>query len=176
MNQIFYLAATVIVVLLLVEAAKYLGKWAWDNRSKVPNLATMQLPAWSVLLVAVLVGGLVFAPRGCSLPVVPWPVIATPGQPLVVLMYEADHGPLPAYAIGAANELSAAGIDVRPVDDDVVDGTGETPDWLKPAIEPGRSLMGADQKADALIVLRGGKVAKAVALPATREAIVEAAK
>lgn len=175
MNHYLAVAATVIAILVLVEAAKYLGKLSWSYRSKVPNLATVKVPLWSVLIWLLPIG-LFVVNRGCDVPAIPWPVIATPGQPLVVLMYEADHGPLPAYAIGAANELSAAGVDVRPVDDDVVDGTGETPDWLKPAIEPGRAVMGADQKADALIVLRGGKVAKAVALPATREAIVEAAK
>jgi hypothetical protein len=103
-------------------------------------------------------------------------IVATPGKPLVVMLHESTNGPLPSYAVGAANELTAAGFEVRMVDDDVLDGTGETPDWLKPALEPGRKIMGGtDGKEHALVLVRGDK-ANAVKLPATREAIVEAVK
>jgi hypothetical protein len=63
------------------------------------------------------------------------------------------------------------------VDDDVTDGLGETPDWLKPALEPGRAVMGGtDGQDDALVLLAGDKLVKALKLPATKEAIVEACK
>jgi hypothetical protein len=95
----------------------------------------------------------------------------------VVMLYEADHGSLPPYAIGAANELSAAGAEVGMVDDDVLDGTGETPEWLIPALEPGRAIMGGtDGQDDALVLLAGERVIKAVKLPGTKEAILEACK
>jgi hypothetical protein len=108
----------------------------------------------------------------------PWPSVL-PGPstpPLVVLMYEADHGPLPSYALGAANELNAAGREVRLVDDDTLTGTGVVPAWLKPAIEPGRAIMGSGQLDDALIQLSGDRVLKAVKLPADKTAILEAVK
>lgn len=115
--------------------------------------------------------------RGCTLPVV---VPDDPKQTLIVMLYEATNGPLPPYALGAANDLSAAGREVRPADDDEVTGLGETPKWLKPALEPGRAIMGGTsddaQKDDALIVLSGEKVLKAMKLPATRELIIEAVK
>lgn len=95
---------------------------------------------------------------------------------LIVMLHEEDHGPLPSYALGAANELAAAGKEVRPVDDDLVTGLDEVPTWLKPALEPGRAIMGSDQKGDALVLLAGDKVLKAIKLPATKEAILEAAQ
>lgn len=102
--------------------------------------------------------------------------LTAPGQKLVVMLHEADHGPLPSYALGAANELVAAGREVRAADDDEVNGLGEVPKWLKPALEPGRAIMGSGQADDALVVLSGDRVLKAIKLPATREAILEAVK
>ena len=106
-------------------------------------------------------GGLPFAPTTGS---------------LVVMLYEADHGPLPPYALGAANELTAAGREVRPTDDDVLTGLGAVPTWLAPALQSGRNLMGSSQQDDALIVLAGGRIVKATKLPPTRAAILEYVK
>lgn len=101
-------------------------------------------------------------------------------KPLVVMLHESLHGNLPPYALGAAHDLEADGYEVRPVDDDLTDGTGEIPPWLKPALEPGRKIMGGntdgEQKDDALILLNGQRVVKAIKLPSTREAIVGAVK
>jgi hypothetical protein len=105
-----------------------------------------------------------------------WPVI-TPKPTLVVMLHEATHGPLSSEAIGAANELTAAGREVRMIDDDVTDGLGEVPDWLKPALEPGRAVMGGtDGKEKALVLLSGDRVLKAIKLPATRPEIVSECK
>lgn len=104
------------------------------------------------------------------------PSIGSSKPTLIVMLYEADHGPLPPYAMGAANELTAAGREVRAVDDDLLNGLGEVPAWLKPALEPGRALMGSGQQDDALVLLDGDRVVKAVKLPATKEAILEAVK
>lgn len=100
----------------------------------------------------------------------------SPGNSLIVMLYEGQHGELPDYAIGAMRELVKAGRDVRPVDDDVTNGLGETPAWLKPALEPGRRIMGEDQQRDALVVLSGPRVVKAIELPASKEAILEAVR
>lgn len=119
----------------------------------------------AAVVVALSGGGLPFAIPG---------VPSTP--PLIVLLYEADHGPLPDYAKGAANELNAAGREVRMADDDELTGDGQIPKWLKPALEPGRALMGSGQLDDALLLLSGDRVLKAVKLPADKAAIMEAVK
>lgn len=115
---------------------------------------------------------------GGKLPNVVTPVTTKP--PLIVMLHEAAHGMLPPYALGAANELSAAGREVRTPDDDEITGLGEPPAWLKPAIAPGRALMGGNtdeqQIDDALILLDGDRVVKAVKLPATKAEILEACK
>jgi hypothetical protein len=118
---------------------------------------------------------------GAKLPNIDWP---TPGPvtptkpPLIVMLYEDSHGNLPPYAIGAANELTAAGREVRPIDDDVTTGLDTVPVWLKPALVPGRAIMGGNedsqQKDDALILLDGERVLKAIKLPATKAEILEA--
>lgn len=131
----------------------------------------MSLKPWQIaaLLVLAWVG---FGPQigGCE-----FPTIGPTTPPLIIMLHEVQHGPLPPYALGAANELVAAGREVRPVDDDVTDG-GETPEWLKPALTPGRALMGASQVDDALILLDGQRVVKAIKLPATKAEILEACK
>lgn len=100
-----------------------------------------------------------------------------PKPTLIVMLHESEHGPLPPYAIGAANELTAAGREVRMVDDDVTEGEGAVPAWLKPALEPGRAIMGGtDGKEKALVLLSGERVLKASKLPATRPEILEACK
>jgi hypothetical protein len=113
--------------------------------------------------------------QGCELP-----TVGPSTPPLIVMLYEAENGELPAYAIGAARELEAAGRDVNPVDDDTTNGLGETPVWLKPALEPGRKLMGGIddklQKSHALVLVSGEQVVKAVKLPESKEAILEAVK
>jgi hypothetical protein len=129
----------------------------------------------TVLVLAVAAMLLAGGGKGCSLPTLPPSV-----PPSIVMLYEAENGELPAYAIGAARELEAAGRDVNPVDDDTTNGLGETPKWLKPALEPGRKLMGGMddklQKSHALVLVSGEQVVKAVKLPESKEAILEAVK
>lgn len=129
------------------------------------------------LLVFVAAGVAVWLILGGKVPSV---AIGPSTPPLIVLLYESQHGNLPPYAMGAANELTAAGRQVRPVDDDVVTGLGDAPTWLKPALSPGRAIMGgtndSQQIDDALILLDGGRVLKAVKLPASREGILEAVR
>lgn len=99
------------------------------------------------------------------------------GSSLIVMLYEADHGGLPAYAAGAANDLREAGKEVRMLDDDPANGLDAVPSEVAPAIEPGRKIMGGtDGKGYALVILSGSKVQKAIALPASKEEILEACK
>lgn len=105
----------------------------------------------------------------------PFAIPSTPSTPpLIVMLYEADHGPLPPYALGAANDLNAAGREVRMVDDDLLNGTGEVPAWLRPAVEPGRAIMGSGQLDDALVLVSGERVIKSIKLPASKAEILEA--
>lgn len=112
--------------------------------------------------------------RGCDWRLaIPW-VQPSPNA-LIVMMHEASHGPLSQDAIGAANELTAAGREVRMIDDDVVDGTGETPEWLKPGLAKGREIMGGtDGKTHVLLLLSGQRIVKAEKLPGPRAEIVRA--
>jgi hypothetical protein len=107
-----------------------------------------------------------------------WPSIVGPSTPpLVVVLYEADYGEPPAYAAGAVNQLRKDGRQVRMIDDDPANGENAVPAEVAPAIEPGRKIMGGtDGKGFALVLLSGGKVSSAIALPNSTEAIVEAAK
>jgi hypothetical protein len=99
------------------------------------------------------------------------------GSSLIVMLYEADHGGLPAYAAGAANDLREAGKEVRMLDDDPANGANAVPSEVAPAIEPGRKIMGGtDGKGYALVKLSGSTVKKAIALPASKEEILEACK
>lgn len=111
--------------------------------------------------------------KGCK-------VIGPSTTPVIVMLHEAQHGPLSPDAMGAARELRDAGRDVKIADDDEVTGLGATPAWLKPALEQGRAIMGGasddDQKDDALILLSGERVVKAIKMPAARAEIVEACK
>lgn len=97
--------------------------------------------------------------------------------PLVVVLYEADNGEPPSYALGAINELRAAGRQARVIDDDPATGTNSVPAEVAPAIEPGRKIMGGtDGKEHALVLLNGQRVVKAIKLPDSKEAILEAAQ
>jgi hypothetical protein len=110
--------------------------------------------------------------QGCELP-----TVGPSTPPLIVMLYEADHGEPPAYAAGAANELRKAGREVRMIDDDPANGLDAVPAEVAPAIEPGRKIMGGtDGKGHALLALAGSRVLKAIALPPSKEAILEECK
>lgn len=140
--------------------------------------------ATMVVICSLLIGLLVWQSGVVKLPTWVAPVVA-PDKPdatkaLVVMLYEADHGPLPPHAKEAAAELSAAGREVRMVEDDVLTGLGTVPLWLQPGIKEGRAAMGGQsdeqQTGDALVLIAGGKLLKAIPMPATKEAVMEACK
>jgi hypothetical protein len=117
---------------------------------------------------------------GAKLPNIDWPTpgpVAPTKPPLVVVLFESEHGEPPAYAAGAVNDLRKAGREARLMDDDPATGMDSVPAEVAPAIEPGRTIMGGtDGKGFALVLLDGSKVRKAMALPTSKEAILEAAQ
>jgi hypothetical protein len=141
----------------------------------------------TLLIILIVLAILVFSSsKGCDLQSLDWDalkilnIVRDTTKPLVILLYEGKNGSLPDYAFGAANDLVGEGYDVRMVDDDVVDGEGNVPKWLAPALEQGRALMGgqtdSEQKDYAIILMRNGKVYKASKLPKTREEVVKFVK
>jgi hypothetical protein len=132
----------------------------------VSQRAKLSLTVLVLAVAALLLAG---GGKGCSLPTLPPSV-----PPLIVMLYEADHGEPPAYAAGAANELRKLGREVRMIDDDPANGLDAVPAEVAPAIEPGRKVMGGtDGKGHALVALAGSRVLKAIALPPSKEAILE---
>lgn len=189
-SQYSFVIGAVVCVLI------FFGPQIWSGvkrvgffvRKRLPSVATLKAPSGKIELTYLQFAGLILAMflmmggvKGCTLPTLPglpsWTWVVAPKPTLIVMLHEESHGPLSSDAKGAANELTAAGREVRMVDDDVTDGLGETPDWLKPALEPGRKVMGGtDGKEKALVVLAGERVVKAVKLPPTRPEILEACK
>lgn len=95
----------------------------------------------------------------------------------IVVVHESDQGGIPPYASGAVEELRKAGRTVYVIDDDVVTGLGTPPKPVAPAIEPGRKIMGGSEgKGQALVLLSGETVLKAIELPKSKEAILEACR
>lgn len=127
------------------------------------------MKGWNWLFLSLIaVGAFVLASGGSVTPFDPKPT-------LVAILYEADNGEPPAYAAGAVNKLRKAGRDARMIDDDPATGLNTVPAEIAPAIEPGRKIMGGtDGKGYALVTLSGPRVVKAIALPASEEAILEA--
>lgn len=124
-----------------------------------------RIASW--LIVAALLGSLaaLVVPQGWSLPVL------APAKPPVVVVVHRSEVSLPAYAMGAVNELRAAGRTVFVVDDDPKNGLGGVPKAVAPAVEKARDL-----GHPALVLLDGERVVGAIKLPASKEAILEAAQ
>lgn len=97
----------------------------------------------------------------------------TPATSLIVIAYESEDGNLPPYAVGAVQQLRAAGREVRQIDDDVINGLDAVPAEVKPAIEP---LRAKGLPAYAILDKPGGTVIKCEKLPETTDAILEAVK
>ena len=85
--------------------------------------------------------------------------------------------PTPASSNPVVAICGECGREVRMIDDDPANGENAVPAEVAPAIEPGRKIMGGSEgKGHALVLLSGGTVRKAIALPNSKEAILEAAK
>lgn len=106
--------------------------------------------------------------KGCELPRIPLvsPVAAT----AVVYVYEKDQGTPPAAVLSALNTLNVdRKIVATPVDRDVKDGNGETPEQYKiPFAEADKAGL------PALVVMSGDVAAKVVKAPTTAEQVLEA--
>jgi len=105
--------------------------------------------------------GVVFDP---SLPNNPTTVTAA------VYVYEKDDGPIPAGVHAGIEKLNREKqILASLFEDDTVDGTGETPEQYKPALDAARA-----KSIPALVVLSGTTVVSVVEKPQTESEILEA--
>lgn len=89
----------------------------------------------------------------------------------VAVVYESSNSIPAPYVTGALNKLTAAGLQARVFDKDVVTGGGEVPRQIKEAITAAN-----DNGLPALVVLSNGKVISVQDLPKTEQQIVEAAQ
>lgn len=87
-----------------------------------------------------------------------------------VYVYEKDDGPVPAGVYAGIEKLNREKqILASLFEDDTVDGTGETPEQYKPALDAARS-----KSIPALVVLSGTTVVSVVEKPQTESEILEA--
>ena len=130
---------------------------------------------WIAVVIAAGFGGYQLGKHG--LPFDPGTPVVVPevSKAAIVIQHESDQGSLPPYVTGAVESLRAAGRTVYVIDDDVTTGLGTPPKPVAPAIEPGRKIMGGSEgKGQALVLLSGDMVLKAIELPKSKESIVEA--
>lgn len=125
----------------------------------------MKLDRSSVVLIALLLGlsgWMYWQQHGNPL---------APAKPALVVIVHRSETALPPYAMGAVNELRAAGRDVRIVDDEPANGLNAVPAAVAPAVTKAREV-----GHPALVLLDGERVVGAIKLPASKEAILEAAQ
>lgn len=97
-----------------------------------------------------------------------------PDQPTTVTaavyVYEKDDGPVPSGVYVGIEKLNREkNILASLFEDDTVDGTGETPEQYKPALEAARA-----KSIPSLVVLSGTNVITVVEKPQTEKEILEA--
>lgn len=95
-----------------------------------------------------------------------------PAVTAAIYVYEKDDSLVPGAVMFAINRLNREKkIDARIVDDDVVDGNGQTPDSLKVPIEAARTA-----GLPSLVVMGGTTVVRTVKAPTTEQQVWEAAQ
>lgn len=88
----------------------------------------------------------------------------------VVYVYEKDEGPVPSGVYTGIEKLNRErNILASLFEDDTVDGTGETPEQYKPALDAARA-----KSMPALVVLSGTTVVALVEKPQTEAEVLEA--
>lgn len=183
---------TAINILMVVTCLAVLGPkvWPWV-RAGVSRLGIVPQRIRD-FGAGVLLGGVVMLALGglavWGLPAVKWPTfpVTVPPAPApitptrVAFFHESGQGQLPPYISGqegAAGKLRAAGRVVWQGDIDIIDGTGDVPEWAKAAVEPAKKIISEGGKGSvAMVTLDGAAVVKAVRCPGSLEAILEAAK
>lgn len=122
-----------------------------------------------IVLGAMLAAALVWQSGG--VPSFRRPEVVAPdaSKALVVIVHDGDG--VPDSAEKAANDLRSSGRQVRIVPVFAKSGSGQPPAEVAPAIESSKAT-----GLPSLALLRGGKVVKAIKLPATTDAIMEAVK
>ncbi len=107
------------------------------------------------------------------------PVVVDPDKPvdpltpvetdLVAIIYESDDFIPPPYITGALRQLREQGLEVRAFDKDVTSGSGDVPKQIAAALTAARRI-----RLPALVLVRNGKVTRAIRLPRSTSAILEA--
>lgn len=119
-------------------------------------------------LVLILLGLLIKFDLGAlfELPIPDQPTTVT----AAVYVYEKDDGPVPSGVYAGIEKLNREkNILASLFEDDTVDGTGETPEQYKPALEAARA-----KSIPSLVVLSGTTVVAIVEKPQTEAEILEA--
>jgi hypothetical protein len=88
---------------------------------------------------------------------------------LVAVIYESDDFIPPPYITGALRQLREQGLEVRSFDKDVASGSGNVPKQIASALSAARRI-----RLPALVLVRDGKVTRAIRLPRSTSAILEA--
>jgi len=87
----------------------------------------------------------------------------------VVYVFEKDDTAVPGAVSFALDKINRDGIEATIFEDDIVDGTGETPEQYKIALAAAR-----EAGMPVLVVLAGDKVVRVVKAPTTEQAVMEA--
>jgi hypothetical protein len=138
---------------------------------KLPNPLTYPVPMWQVLVLGAAVWMAIGGPKikGCTLPVVPWPVAQK--ATAVTYVYEKDSGGVPSAVGGALNQLNRREppILATTFEEDTKDATGDTPHQYKPALIAAQAA-----GLPVLVVQAGDKVLKVIKDPKAEAEVLEA--
>jgi len=118
-----------------------------------------------LLFIAVMLWAL-FHALGDKIPTI---VPPTNNVTAVVYVFEKDDTAVPVAVSFALDKINRDGIEATIFEDDIVDGTGETPEQYKIALAAAR-----EAGMPVLVVLAGDKVVRVVKAPTTEQAVMEA--
>lgn len=115
-----------------------------------------------------------WAAAGGALPNLPWPDVVNPAPTVkataATFIYEKDDHAVPDPVHFALQQLNAKhGIIATAIDQNVVDGTGDTPEQYKVPLAEAKKV-----GLPTLVVMAGAEVVKVVKNPTTEAAVLEA--
>lgn len=117
------------------------------------------------LIVVLILAALWYFTSGKGIPSAIAPAKAT----AAVYVHEKDDGPVPSPVLAALSKLNLRGIVATTFDDDVTDGSGETPEQYKVPLAAAK-----EAGMPALVVTNGPAVIRVVKSPTTEASVLEA--